>query len=85
MNPNAETRIDKLRNANEALARQLRNALRYIEVSVAYRGPMTAAQVEEQIKANTNISLITIGANSCNTLAAVDLHAVRAALTNNAQ
>jgi hypothetical protein len=55
----------------------LEAALRFIEVREAYRGAMTAAEVEAAILANRSTSQIEIGANSCNTLARVDLAAIR--------
>lgn len=58
----------------------LESALRYIEVREAYKGAMTAAEVEAAILANRSTSEIEIGANSCNTLARVDLTAMRDAI-----
>lgn len=63
----------------EQTRKLLADALRFIEVSHAYRGPMTADQVEKAIVARPTAKL-AIGANSCNTLAEVDLDAIRAAL-----
>ena len=60
----------------------LLEALRYIEVQVAYRGAMTAAEVEAAIVGPTAPSEVEIGANSCSTLARFDFCAARAAIAN---
>lgn len=54
--------------------------IRYIEVESAYKGAMTSEQVEEAILDRTTISELSIGANSCNTLAQFNLAAAKAAL-----
>jgi hypothetical protein len=63
-----------------ALVEVVSEALRYIEVQAAYRGAITAAQVEAAILDNKHVSEISIGANSCNTLARFDFVKARAAL-----
>lgn len=72
--------ITGLMRENERLREALAQALRYVEVQHAYRGAMTAAEVEAAIIANASIAEVRIGANSCNTLAAFDLFKARAAL-----
>jgi hypothetical protein len=62
------------------LTASLKQALRYIEVSTAYQGSMTAAQVEERIRQNKDISATQIGANSVNTLATFSFAKAREAL-----
>jgi hypothetical protein len=62
------------------LTTSLKQALRYIEVSTAYQGSMTAAQVEERIRQNKDISATQIGANSVSTLATFSFTKARAAL-----
>ena len=74
------TQIANLQRSNAELLAALESALRYIEVSVAYKGAMTAAQVEAAILENKNIAVTGIGANSCNTLALFDLAKARAAI-----
>lgn len=66
---------------NEQLAASLQQALRYIEVSVAYKGSMTAAEVEAAIKQNASISKTGIGANSCCTLVEFDFVKARTILS----
>jgi hypothetical protein len=61
----------------EQLAKSLASALRYIEVQNAYKGAMTAAEVEAAILKNRTTSRIEIGANSCNTLASFNLSRAR--------
>jgi hypothetical protein len=64
----------------EQTRKLLADALRFIEVSQAYRGAMTADQVEKAIVARPTAKL-AIGANAhVTTLAEVDLDAIRAAL-----
>jgi hypothetical protein len=65
---------------NKALLKSLKQAVRYIEVTNAYRGAMTAAEVEAAIKRNINDSRVEIGANSCTTLDSFDIHAAKAAI-----
>lgn len=69
-----------LRSEVKRLREALAQAVRYVEVQHAYRGAMTAAEVEAAIIANASVSEVRIGANSCNTLAAFDLFKARAAL-----
>lgn len=64
----------------DALAVALREAIRFIEVQQAYKGAMTAAEVEVAIIANKDMSAVSIGANSCNTLAWFNFHKAREAL-----
>ena len=61
------------------LLQALEQALRYIEVSVAYKGTMTADEVEKRIKDN-QVSQVEIAANSCKTLARFNFDQTRAAL-----
>jgi len=70
----------RLQIAAPDLLAALEQAVRYIEVSVAYQGAMTAAQVEERIAQNANLSVTQIGANSCNTLASFDFFKARDAI-----
>lgn len=60
----------------EALA-VLKQALRYIEVQMAYTGSMTAAQVEDAIRMNRNIARTEIAANSVTTLASFNIGRAR--------
>ena len=76
----AREEIHALRAEAERLREALSQAVRYVEVQHAYRGAMTAAEVEAAIIANASIAEVRIGANSCNTLAAFDLFKARAAL-----
>lgn len=62
------------------LTRSLKQALRYIEVQQAYRGCMTAAEVEESIKRSQNVACLQIAANSCTTLASFDVQRAKEAL-----
>lgn len=78
--PRLAGQVDTLSAENERLRAALAQALRYVEVQHAYRGAMTAAEVEAAIIANASIAEVRIGANSCNTLAAFDLFKARAAL-----
>ena len=75
-----EIDYNDLRAEVKRLREALAQALRYVEVQHAYRGAMTAAEVEAAIIANASIAEVRIGANSCNTLAAFDLFKARAAL-----
>jgi len=61
------------------LVSSLRAAIRFIEVQHAYRGAMTAAEVEAAIKERTP-NVVEIGANSVTTLASFDFDQARAAL-----
>ena len=60
---------------------QLQSMRRFIEVHEAYRGAMTAEQVEKEIerRIRMGITRIEIGANGANTLAAVDFDKVQCA------
>lgn len=64
------------------LCLNLRNALvqavRYTEVVSSYSGAMTAEQVEQKVKENRqSLAEVSIGANSCNTLARFNLRSAR--------
>jgi len=78
--PRLAGQVDSLSAEVERLREALAQAVRYVEVQHAYRGAMTAAEVEAAIIANASIAEVRIGANSCNTLAAFDLFKARAAL-----
>jgi len=78
--PDDKPPLKPSKDVTAALARSLAQALRYIEVRMAYTGAMTAAEVEAQIVKNATISRVEIGANSANTLAAFELFEARAAL-----
>lgn len=79
MNDDLETVRKQLADAiaaNEALIAEnrrmresLTEAVRFIEVQQAYKSAMTAEQVEATILSNQDMSAVSIGANSCNTLA----------------
>jgi hypothetical protein len=62
------------------LLKALQQALRFIEVSEAYKGAMTAEQVESAIAKNQNTAQTEIAANSCTTLATFNFNAARAAI-----
>lgn len=79
--PEVEKADASLIAAAPELLAALKQALRYIEVSVAYSGAMTADQVEAAIKGNANIGQTEIAANSCHTLATFDFAKARAALS----
>lgn len=64
----------------DALLASLKQALRYIEVNVAYRGAMTAAEVEAAILLNSSMSRVEIAANSVSTLAIFNFEKARAAI-----
>ena len=67
------------RMPNEELLRLLADAVRFIQVNAAYKGSMTAAEVEAEILQphNQNLVRVEIGANSCSTLAAFDIGRAR--------
>jgi hypothetical protein len=71
---------DRLAERVKVLTEALEQAMRYIEVRNAYRGAMTAPQVEQAIINNKSIARIEIGANSCNTLAIFEFDKARSAL-----
>ena len=58
------------------LTASLEAALRYIEVVYAYKGAMTAAEVEQAIK-DRRATVIEICANSVHTLASFDFEATQ--------
>lgn len=61
-----------------ALRAMLEQAVRYIEVSVAYQGAMTAKDVEaEIIRQRATLGVVQIAANSVHTLASFDLGKAR--------
>jgi hypothetical protein len=57
----------------QQLAKELANALRFIEVQQAYRGCMTPAEVEAAIVSQRNVSRVEIAANSVTTLAVFNI------------
>lgn len=63
------------------LLKALKSALRYIEVNVAYKGAMTAAEVEAVISGEHFPTATEILANSCTVLASFNFKATRAAIT----
>lgn len=67
-------------NAFPELVNALQSALRYIEVHEAYRGAMTADEVEKAIL-ESKVATVSIGANSCNTLASFDIANARKLLS----
>jgi hypothetical protein len=72
-----------MKATNESkLIESLKSALRYIEVQTAYQGAMTCAEVESAIKSESFPASISIGANSCNTLASFDIRAARQLLAD---
>jgi hypothetical protein len=74
------TRTDAQDIASRDMLTALKQALRFIEVKAAYVGAMTAAQVEEQILENANVSRVEILANSVTSLARFDIKKARAAI-----
>lgn len=73
---NREPKIGAMSKLRASLAQ----ALRYIEVQLAYESSMTAEEVERRVKANSNISRPMICANSVTPLAEFDFVAAREAL-----
>ena len=59
------------------LLHQLKKALRYAEVNVAYQGAMTAAEVEAAILANKHVTSVQTCANSVCILAEFNFKEVR--------
>lgn len=70
----------RLISAAPELLAALQQALRYIEVQHAYRGAMTADQVDAAILAEKSVESVSIGANSCNTLATFNFRNARSAI-----
>lgn len=77
---NAASALDVLNVSRAGLAASLEQAVRYIDVSLAYQGAMTAAAVEQRVKDNASVASTQICANSTTPLAAFDFSAARALL-----
>ena len=67
-------------NSHDSLVEALASAIRYVEVQVAYRGSMTAKEIEAAILRNVNYSAVEIACNSVTTLASYDIAQAKVAL-----
>ncbi|MCA6108138.1 hypothetical protein [Bradyrhizobium cenepequi] len=76
-NETLRNKEDDTMTLTQELAASLARALRYIEVSQAYRGAMTPAEVEAAIIQNRDVATAQIAANSVTTLASFNLHKAR--------